>query len=294
LLEVERRSLIAHLCPLWRPRGRYEDLSLVMMLARFQRDWLSQEEPRLEGVGHERANVDRPGDRLADWALPWGVPPRVRLEAHIDRVESALNKLGRWLPRRTVAKAEGRARQRMTAITTQLKRRDLQADAAAATAARGQATVTLGLERPSHARAAAIAGLSLLAAGLSAFLLASHPGGPDSAGRQGAAAGAGGPPHAINVPIQGRQGARGPHQSEAHPGQPRTRVSARASTQGSTASAPVASDLAPQVPEQAPVVQPVAAPEPAPAPARPSPSSSSTSSVAKSAGGCPPEFGWEC
>ena len=38
LLDGERRSLTAELRPLWRLKRRYEDLSLVMMLARLERD----------------------------------------------------------------------------------------------------------------------------------------------------------------------------------------------------------------------------------------------------------------
>ena len=60
LLEGERRSLAAELRPLWRLRGRYEDLSLVMMLARLQRDCLSQPRPRLDGGVHCRAMATNP------------------------------------------------------------------------------------------------------------------------------------------------------------------------------------------------------------------------------------------
>src|SRR5687767_3456492 len=86
LLEGERRSVAAHLRPAWRPRGRYEDLNLVIMLARLERDWL--------------------GQRLADWAMPWGAAPRTKLEADIDHTADALKRLGRWLPTQTIAKAE--------------------------------------------------------------------------------------------------------------------------------------------------------------------------------------------
>src|SRR5918992_5094975 len=176
LLEGERRSLAAQLCPLWRPGGRYEDLSLVAMLARLERDWLSQPGPHLEGGDHEESDR-RSGRRLADWAMPWGAAPRTRLEAYIDRVDGVLDRLGRWLPRSTVAKAEYRARERLAVITRGLREPEPRARAAAA-AAQSSATEALRSQRPWRTRVAAIAGLALLAGGV--FLLASQDAGPDS------------------------------------------------------------------------------------------------------------------
>jgi len=299
LLDMERRSLTAQLRPSWRLRGRYEDLSLVMILARLERDWLSQPRPHLSGGDHLEGHGDQPGLWLADWAKPWGAAPRMTLEADIDRVDAALKRLGRWLPRRTVAKAEGRARERWEAITTEAEERDPQAQAA--DAAPVAATKTRGFERPSHPRVAAIAGFFLLVAGAGAFLLASHTGsGPgDSVGSRGAVEGVRQHPGALDAHIQGGSGqrSRGARQSASPPGHPGTQRNAGARSQGAGQSAPVASEIAPPAPELAPVPQPAAAPAaaraPAPAPAPPS----STSSQAKSAaggGGCPPEFGYEC
>lgn len=296
LLDKERGSLTAQLRPSWRLRGRYEDLSLVMILARLERDWLSQPKPHLSGGDHLRGHGDQPGLWLADWAKPWGAAARMKLDADIGRADGALKRLGRWLPRRMVAKAEGRARERLEAITTEVEEGDPQPQAAA-DAAQGAATKTRGFERPSHTRVAAIAGFFLLVAGAGAFLLASHTGsGPaDSVGPRGAVEGVRQHPGALDAHIQGGSGqrSRGARQSASPPGHPGTQGNARARSQGAGQSAPVASEIAPPAPEPAPVPQPAPVAQPAPAPAPPS----STSSQAKSAGGgggCPPEFGYEC
>jgi hypothetical protein len=300
LLDRKRRSLTAQLRPSWRLRGRYEDLSLVMILARLERDWLSQPRPHLSGGDHPKGHGDQPGHWLADWAKPWGAAPQMKLDLDIARADGALKRLGRWLSRRTVAKAEGRARERLEAITTEVEERDPQARAAAVDAAQGAASKTRGFERPSHTRVAAIAGLFLLAAGAGAFLLASHTGtGPGDSVSRGAVEGVRQHSGALDVHTQRGSGqrSRGAGQSASPPGHPGTQGSARARSRGAGQSAPVASEIAPPAPQPAPVPQPAAALQTAPAPAPPSSPPSSTSSQAKSAGGgggCPPEFGYEC
>jgi hypothetical protein len=299
-LDGERRSLTAQLRPWWRRRGRYEDLSLVMRLARLERDWLSQSWPHLLSGGDQpKGHRDQPGRWLADWAKPWGAAARTKLDADIRRVDEALTRLGMWLSRRAVAKAEGRARERLESITTELEGRNPQARAMAAPA-QGAATKTRVFEPPTRTRVAAIAGLFLLAAGAGAFLFASHTGnGPgDSAGRQGAVAGVRQHPGALDVQIQRGSGqhSRDGGQSANPPSHPGTQGSARARSQGAGQSAPAGSEIAPPAPEPAPAPQPVAAPQPAPQPAAAPAPPSSTSSQAKSAAGgsCPPEFGYEC
>lgn len=293
-LDGERRELAAQLCAPWRPRGRYEDLSLALMLARLERDWLSQPGPHRSGGAHPSGRGEQPGRRLADWAMPWGAAPRAKLEADIGHLDGALKRLGRWLPRRSIAMAECNARQRVAAITAQLGELDPRARAALAAVPQGPATDPLPFERPSRTRVAAIAGLFLLAVGAGAFLLAARTGsGPgDSFARPGAAARVQPHPGARDLPAVSRSGrpTQGPDESASRPGN--RRGSARASSQGSAQSAPIASEPAPPAPEPAPVAQPVAVPQPAPAP--PSSSSSSAPSPAKGAGGCPPEFGYEC
>jgi hypothetical protein len=294
LLDRERSSLTAQLRPSWRLRGRYEDLSLVMMLARLERDWLSQPKPHLSGGDHPKGHGDQPGHWLADWAKGWGAAPRMKLDADIGRVDRALKGLGRWLSGRMVARAEGRARERLEAITTEMEGRDPQARAQAP---RRAARKTRGFERPSHTRVAAIAGLFLLAAGAGAFLFASHTrsGPQDSVSRPSAMEGVRQHPGTLYAHIQEGSGQRSRRaaQSAIPPGHPGTQGSAQARSRGAGQSAPVASEIAPPAPEPAPVPQPAAAPQPAPAPAPPS----STSSQTKTAGGgagCPPEFGYEC
>jgi hypothetical protein len=296
LLDGERRSLTAQVRPSWRRRSRYEDLSLVLMLARLERDCLSQPRPQPEGGGEPKGHRDQPGHRLADWASPWGAAPRMKLDADIGRVDSALKRLGRWLSRRAVAKARSRAGLRLEAIAAGLEGWVPQARAAAA-GTQGAATKTRGIDRPTLTRFAAVAGLFLLAAGAGAFLVATHMGGGpgDSVDRRGAVAGAGQHPGAFEAQIQRRspdKGRRAGHRG-SQPDNPKPPASAGARSQGAGQSAPAATEVAAPAIEPAPAPQPAAAPAPAP----PSSPASSTPSQAKSpggGGGCPPEFGYEC
>jgi hypothetical protein len=297
LLDSERRSLAAQRRPSWRLRGRYEDLSLVMMLARLEREWLSQPKPHLLRGDHPKGHGYQPENRLADWAKPWGAAPRIKLDADIGWIDGALKGLRRWLSGRTVAKAEGRARERLEAITTSLQEQGPQEPRPAV--AQGAATKTLRFGRPMRTRAAAIAGLFLLAAGAGALLLAFHSGsGPsDSVGRRGDVAGVRQHPGALDAQIQrgARQRSRSAGRSASPPAHRKTQGSVRARSQGAGQSAPVASEIAPPAPEPALVPETTDAPQPAPALAPPS-SPPTTPSQAKSEarGGCPPEFGYEC
>lgn len=273
LVEAERRSLAAQLRPAWRPSRRYEDLSLVIMLARLECDWLS----------------------LAAWAMSWGAAPRMRLEADIAQMADALKRLGRWLPGGTVAKAERRARRRLAIIATGLTEPGLRAWTAVPAPPHGPALYGPSFEAPSRGRVAAVAAVAaLLLLGAGAFLLAGteQGSGPDSIPGAGGGSALGENQHATNFQVHGgsRQGRRGPDRS----GNRGARSDARASSQGSAQSASVPSEPVPAPPEPAPVPEPVAAPQPAPAPVPASSPSSPTSSQAKGAGGCPPEFGYEC
>ena len=292
-LDSKRRELAAQLCPRWRPRGRYEDLSLVMMLTRFERDWLSQPEPHRSGGGDPSGREEQTGHRLADWAMPWGAASRMKLEAEMRHVAGALKRLGRWLPGRSVAMAEWGALHRLAAITGELGGLDPRARAAVAAVPVGAATDALRVERPSRRRVAAIAGLFVLVVGAGAFLLASRTGGGpgDSVDRPGAAARVQQQPGADDLPVARGSGqrARGPEDSASRPSH--SRHSAQAGSEGSAQSAPLAPEPAAPAPEPAPVVQPVAVPEPAPASPSPSPR---PAPEAKSTAGCPPEFGYEC
>jgi hypothetical protein len=267
-----------------------------VMLARLERELLSRSRPHLSGGDHPKAHGYQPGHWLADWAKPWGAAPRIKLDADIGFVDGALKGLGRWLSKRTVAKADGRARERLEAITTSLQGRDPQAPAAAA---QGTATKARRLERPMRTRVVAIAGLFLLAAGAGALLLTSQSdSGPgDSGSRRGAVAGVRQHSGSLDAQIQrgSVQDSRRGGRSASPPAHHKTKGSARATSQGAGQSAPVASEIAPPAPEPAPFPQTADAPQPAPAPAPPSsPSTTPTQAKSGGGGGCPPEFGYEC
>ena len=226
-----------------------------------------------------------------------GVPLRGRSSRPISRhVAGALKRLGRWLPRRSIAMAECGARQRVAAITVELGGLDPRARAALAAVPQGSATDALRFERPSRTRVAAIAGLFLLAVGAGAFLLASRTGsGPgDSFARPGAAARVQPHPGAGDLPaVRGSgQRTRGPDESASRPGN--RNGSARASSRG------IRSERSNRLGACAPGARAGPASRsrwPRRSRLRPgavSPSSSSAPSPAKSAGGCPPEFGYEC
>jgi hypothetical protein len=197
LLEAERRSLTAQLRPAWRPSGRYEDLSLVIMLARLERDWLSL--------------------ALAGWAMSWGTAPRTRLDADIAQMGDALEGLGRWLPRRTVAKAEHRARRRLAIIATALREPGPRAWTAVPAPTHGPAPDGPRFEAPSRGRVAAVAALLCLGAGVGAFLLAGteQGSGPDSIRGAGVGPALGENQRMTTVQVDGGsgQGRRGPDRS---------------------------------------------------------------------------------
>jgi hypothetical protein len=295
LLEEERRSLAAELRPFWRPKGRYEDLSLVMMLARLERDCLSQPRSVPQAREYPRSGGDLAGHRLADWAEPWGAAPRTKLETDLGRIDGALEQLGRWLSARTAAKARSRARQRLDAITVHL---DQRAPAAHTAATRPRTAATArDFGRATRTRVAAVAGL-LLAAGAGVFLLDSDTGGgPATDDRRGGLDSRHPPALEAEVNRGPAQRSRASGQSAIPLGRAKARGGAHKEPPGTDQSAPVAAETAPAAIEPAPVSPSAIATSPAPAPASSSPQPSSTSSQAKAAGGgggCPPEFGYEC
>ncbi len=269
------------------------------MLARLEREWLSDSRPHLSGGAQPQGGGHEPEHRVADWAKPWGAAPSIKLDADIGRVDGALKGLGRWLPTRTVAKAEGRAQQRLDAITTELDELGPQAPEAAP-GAHGAATKKRRFGRSMGTPVGVIAGLLLLAAGAGALLLGSHSGGGqwDSGDRRGAVAGERQPPGALDARIQTGSGqrTRSAGRTANPPGHPETQGSGRARSQEAEPSAPVTSEIAPPAPEPALVPQTAGTPQPAPPTPAPSSSASTTSTQSKSVGGggCPPEFGYEC
>jgi hypothetical protein len=267
-----------------------------MMLARFERDWLDRPEPHVQSHDPPR-HGDYLAQRLAGWAMPWGVPPRSKLEADIDGLEGALERLGRWLTPRDVARARARAQERLAAFTTWLEALGPTAWETAADEALGLAAKTPRRVWPSQARTAALAGL--LAAGAGAFLILFHPGGPGGSVGGPDAAGLGQIPGALRAAIQRGSEQRG-HVGgpPGPPGSAAARGNDGASSKTPGEGAPSAPAPAPAPEPAAPVAQPIVAPPPPPAPASASGSpisqSSPTGDQAKDTGGCPPEFGYEC
>src|SRR3954470_9974476 len=105
LLDRERASLKARLRAWWHPLGRYEDLCLITMLIRMERDWLTQPTPRLR-EGDRQGDGDMTGRGGAEWAGPWRLAPMTRLDADARRFERALGRWGKWLSPPVVAGAE--------------------------------------------------------------------------------------------------------------------------------------------------------------------------------------------
>jgi hypothetical protein len=297
-LDSERRSLAARPGPRWRPSRRYEDLSLAAMLARLERGWLSG---RTDGSVDGRGTGDeRPAYGLAAWADPWGVAPRMKLDADLEHLNEALARLGRWLPTRAIARAHDRAHGRLDAITASLLRRDPRAAAAPDVAADAAGEVR-DLGRPARKRFAALGALLLLVAGVAGLLLvfttAEEPSRRSGAPRI-AQADRDRPeaPRPSRAPVRERKGSSG--------GESRSRGSRRASgdaegSQGAAGSAPAASQTrtptaveAPPAPAPAPVTTPPPASAPTPPQSAPAPSSSG--GEAEASPSCPPEFGYEC
>ena len=294
-LEREHRLHAAALRPWWRLKGRYEDLSLVIMLARLERDCLAQPRPHPSG-SDASGEGGEPGSGLAEWAKPWGAAPWVRLDAEIGRFDRARQRTRRWLSGRAAAQAEAGARERLGTITTELEERDPE-EPTAVVAETGEPK-SRGFERPERIRVAAIGALFSVIVGLGTFLFVSHAGSgsEDSTGDRGALAGVSRDLWPPDVHVRGEAGPRG--RGEGQPGplrHPGAQGSGRAGpqtagrrTSAPSQAAPVSSETAPSGP---PVPQPTPQPQPVAAPAPPSSASSQAKSTASA---CPPEFGYEC
>ena len=293
-LEREHRLHAAALRPWWRLRGRYEDLSLVIMLARLERDCLAQ--PRPHPSEGDPGQGGEPGGGLAEWAKPWGAAPWVRLDAEIGRFARDRQRTRRWLSGRAAAQAEARARDRLGAITTELEGRD--PEEPAAVVAKTGATKLRGFERPERIRVAAIGAVFSVIVGVGTFLFASHTGGgpEDSSGDRGAVAGLSQRLWPPDVHVRGEAGPRGRSEGQSGPlSHSGTQGSGRAGPQTAGRRTPVTSETAPVSSETAPPEPPVPQPTPQPQPvAAPAPPSSTSSQAKSTAAGCPPEFGYEC
>jgi hypothetical protein len=113
VLEEHRETLAARLRRRVRVRRRYEDLCLVKMVTRLQRDYLSQPtpgaKPSLGGTDVEYG--------IADWARPWGPTFLLQFQADLHVFDLKLKKSRRWLSAATQRKAEAWAAERFASIT---------------------------------------------------------------------------------------------------------------------------------------------------------------------------------
>jgi hypothetical protein len=299
LLDRERRSLAGTRRRRWRLGRRYEDLSLRLMLGRLERHWLSEQAPSRLSEGP----LAGPGDAargLAEWARPWGVAPRMKLDAGMARTHLALRRLGRWLPPRAIARAEARARDRFEAIAARMLGPGPHARALTDAAEHG-ITGARAVPGPSRMRLAAIAALVLVPAGVGAFLLVAHSlGGPaGSTGPRIAGEGKRAQPGALDSKAEASGLPRSPASHDAaRRGKRRAGDSGgaaeRRATQDALASETV---VPPPPPPPAPASQPAPTSTTAPASTPPPAAAAEPPSPAKSteeAAACPPEFGYEC
>jgi hypothetical protein len=315
LLDRERVSLKARRRAPWHVLGRYEDLCVVAMLTRLERDWLLQPSRRLPGGGPRRGGEPF-GGGVAEWAKPWRLAPLTKLDADAGRLEGARRRYGKWLSPLAMAEAERRAWERLERIASQLEERDPPPTATAPAGTDSRAEKTGVFAGPSRIRMAAIAGVLFVAAATVGFLAVSRgdSGSRDSVGHPvGAERGVFQRPPALGIGARARQasGRRSVGQRTRRSSRPARHPDRRrgppAPRHEVPQSVPVASSAAsssgPAVPEAGPAAVPLSvpqaapAPEPAPPPQPPASPPSRTSSTAQGTGGqgsCPPEFGYEC
>jgi Helix-hairpin-helix motif len=112
-LEAHRESLAARLRRRVRVRRRYEDLCLVKMVTRLQRDYLSQPTPGAK-PSQGGTLVDY---GIAEWARPWGPTFLLQFQADLNVFDLKLKSSRRWLSAATQRNAEARAAERFASIT---------------------------------------------------------------------------------------------------------------------------------------------------------------------------------
>jgi hypothetical protein len=315
LLDRERASLKARLRDWWHPLGRYEDLCLITMLTRLERDWLTRAVPRLQG-SDRHADGEMIGRGIAEWAGPWSLAPIPRLDADARRFELALGRLARWLSPVAVAGAERSARERLERISAELEERDPGQTVVPIVTPDGKGEKTTMIAGAPRIRTAAAVGLLLAAAAAIGLLAASRTGSRTAISPTpptGAESGISDRPTVLGVDTRGHRvtlGGRAGHAAhrsglqggQSHAGRHRRATGHQAHGRTTVVSTPVApSPPAPAAPEPAPIpgsAEPVPASVPAPLPQSPIRSPSPAPSKAESAGGgggsCPPEFGYEC
>jgi helix-hairpin-helix protein len=112
-LEADRESLAAQLGRRLRVRRRYEDLRLVKMVTRLQRDFLGQPTPGAKPpVGGTNVEYG-----IADWARPWGPTFLLQFQTDLNSFDLKLRSARRWLSAAAQRKADARAAERFASIT---------------------------------------------------------------------------------------------------------------------------------------------------------------------------------
>jgi hypothetical protein len=113
VLEAHRETLAVQLRRRVRVRRRYEDLCLVKMVTRLERDYLRQPTP---GAKPSPPGTDVESG-IADWARPWGATFLLQFQADLNAFDLKLKSSRRWLSPATKRQAEARAAERFAAIT---------------------------------------------------------------------------------------------------------------------------------------------------------------------------------
>ena len=304
LLWKRRTSLRAELRQHGHLKGRYEDLFLITLLARLERDWLTQPLPSSRGPRGPRAGD---GERLelgvAEWAQPWGVAFLTALHSDLYNLEEAVKRLGKWLPPRPRMAAERRARERLERIEAELE--EGSARVAAVEGATGERATEKekGAAGPSATRVAATAATLVAAAAAVAGLLlvtSNSDNGvkPSASARRGTEAS----PPPVTLPaiaVHGRhrpaklgagheaRGTGGPPSAVAPPTAPPVQQAAQ--------SVPVSAGVSAPTPAPSPTVESTPPPAPQPVSTTPSPAPTQDQGAStQGGGGCPPEFGFDC
>jgi Helix-hairpin-helix motif len=114
LLEAHRESLSARLRRRVWVRRRYEDLWLIKMVTRLQRDYLNEPNPGVKTSGGF-TGVEY---GIADWARPWGPTFLLQFQADLNVFDQKLKSCRRWLSVASQGAAEARAAGRFASLTS--------------------------------------------------------------------------------------------------------------------------------------------------------------------------------
>jgi hypothetical protein len=282
-------------------KSRYEALFLITLLARLERDLLTQPLPASREPQRPTASDDQRLELgVAAWAQPWGVAFLTALNSDLYHLEEAVNRLGKWLPPRPRLAAERSARERLERIEAEVVEGSARAPAVEAPGERATEKER-GSAAPSATKVASIAAALVATAGAVAGLVfvasnAGNVGHPPSVPRRTEA-----PRPPVTVPPleaqarQGREPRGAGHQAPGKGAQPNEagRSATPATVQEAPQSVPVSAEVSAPAPAPAAEPAPSPAPQPVSSPPNPAPSQEQ-SSASQQGGGCPPEFGYEC